>query len=400
MKLALCFIAFAVVLASCGPSTPVASSSSAGNPSDAVASPRNHPEGRPFRVAVVQSGDYYSYNRVLASIHGGLADLGWTTEDSSPLGANGTIPQMLARWKLASGNVGFDPALFVDLKFTEDSTLPPALLALLNGSSGADLVISLGTIAGKFCAQAAKAGELKVPVLIESVSDPIVSGIITSVEDSGYDLLTASLDPDQDERQVRLFQRVIQFKHLGLIYTDTDTGRTYAALAVVTRLASELGFEIVADMDVLEDPPDEKDIPKAEAAFVQAFERLAKKKVDAVYLAIQAGLTSKSMPAIAALSEQYKIPTFAMEGVDFVRLGALMGESGDLLTLEGLNSARKLTRVLAGAIPRSLPQANPHLPHVILNQATAKAIGFAFPVDMLLAADEVITQNQPRRKAP
>jgi ABC-type uncharacterized transport system substrate-binding protein len=392
--------ALASVLLSCTPTAPTGpGSSDATAVTSDVAQPQSHADGKPFRVAVVQSGAYYFYNNVLASIHGGLADLGWTAADSTPLNPDESIPQILERWKSGSANVLFDPALFVDLNFTEDTELPAALKAVLDGSRGADLVVSLGTVAGRFCAQAAKAGLLKVPVMIESVSDPLGSGIIASIEDSGYDLLSASVDPDQYERQVRLFERVIKFKRLGLIYTDTETGRAYAALSKVKKVAAEQGFEVVPDTNVLEDPPDEKDIPKAETAYLKAFERLAQKKVDAVYLAIQAGFTTNSMPAVLALSQQYKIPTFAMEGADFVRLGALLGESSNVLTIEGLYGARKLTRILTGALPRSLAQTNSHMTHIALNLATAKAIGFDVPVDVLLGADDVFTKIQPQAGA-
>ena len=226
--------------------------------------------------------------------------------------------------------------------------------------------------------------------MVESVSDPVGSKIIDSFDDSGFDLISASADPEAYDRQIRLFHRVVGFKRLGLIYTDTDTGRAYAALPTVTKAAKDLGFEVVADTDVLEDPPDPKDIPKAEAAYVKALETLGP-KVDAVYLAVQAGLTQTSLPAVIAVAERYHLPTFIMEGSDFVWRGALFGESNSLQTIEGLYSARKLTRILDGVLPRSLPQTNPHMPHIALNLAEARRLKYDVPVDVLLSADDVFT---------
>ena len=225
--------------------------------------------------------------------------------------------------------------------------------------------------------------------MVESVSDPVGSGIIRSLEDSGEDLLTAAVDPDQYDRQVHLFHQVVGFKRLGLIYADSEAGRAYAALAVVQKVADEEKFVVVEDTGVLEDPPDASQIPLAEEAYVKALERLVAQKVDAVYLAIQAGLTLKNMPRIRAITEAAKIPTFAMEGSQYVRRGALLGESSNVLTIEGLAGARKLTRILAGTTPRALPQVTAHLSHVAVNAATAKAIGFEVPVDVMIHADEV-----------
>jgi ABC-type uncharacterized transport system substrate-binding protein len=247
----------------------------------------------------------------------------------------------------------------------------------------------LGTVAGLFVAQAAREGRVRVPVLIESVSDPVGAGIVASVDDSGHEKLTATFDPEQYERQVRLFHRIVGFHRLGMIYTDSEPGRSYAALATVEKVAAELGFQIVADTDVLEDPPDESQLAEAEKAYVKAFERLAQAKVDAVFLTSQAGLTARTVPLIHRLSVEHRLPTFAMEGTEHVRLGALAGESRNVLVFEGRFSATKLARILRGQSPRSLPQVMVHTPHIALNLTTAREIGFTVPAEVLLEADEV-----------
>lgn len=380
-----------VFLASCAAPDPGAVPPKSRN-TDAVASPITHPDGRPFRVAVVQSGDYFAYNDVLVSLRNGLADLGWTSSVSLGSDEKASIPLILKAWEAreAGSSVVFPPAAFVDLNWTEDPHPPTALVDLLAGKAGVDLVVSLGTLAGTFVAREARSGSLRVPVMVESVSDPVGAGIIASIADSGADLVTASFDPGAYDRQVRFFHRVIGFRRLGLIYTDTPTGRSYAAWDTVNRAAADLGFTVVGATDVLEDPPDPKDLPRAEAAYLRAFEDLAP-RVDAVYLAVQAGLTASSLPSVVAAAERHRIPTFVMEGADFVWRGALLGESNTLQTVEGLYSARKLTRILTGARPRDLPQANPHVPHIALNLAEARRIGWDPPVDVLLGADEVFT---------
>ncbi|MFZ4616804.1 MAG: ABC transporter substrate-binding protein [Rectinemataceae bacterium] len=362
---------------------------------EALVKPFAHADGSPFRVAVVQSGDYFAYNDVFESIYNGLTDLGWTGKVVLSPAEKVTVPMMLAAYQAKGGTyLSFDPLGYVDLNWTEETEAPQALRNLLEGRGNADLVISLGTLAGTFAAKISSEGKLKVPVMVESVSDPLGSKIISSFADSGHELITSSSDPLMYDRQIRFFHKVVGFKKLGLIYTDTETGRAYAALPTVTKASQDLGFSIVPDTEVMEDPPNPADIPKAEAAYVAALERLAP-KIDAVYLAIQAGLTDASLPAILEVAYRHKLPTFIMEGSNFVWKGTLFGESASLLAIEGLYSARKLSRVLKGEKLRFLPQSNPHMPHIAVNLATARKIGFDVPIDVLLGADDVYTDFMP-----
>ncbi len=378
--------------ASVSPDSNVQTASESG---DEAVQPFRSVDGKPFRIAVIQSGEYFAYNDVLVSIHDGLADLGWVSKVTLDAATRASIPMILQQWAQSTpGFLEFPPEAFVDLNWTEEVAIPLPVQELLQGKGDYDLVLSLGTLAGTFVAKYARETGLKVPVMVESVSDPVGSGIINSFSDSGIDLLTASADPQIYDRQIRLFHRVVEFERLGLIYTDTDTGRAYAALPTVTKASQDLGFALVVDTDVLEDPPDPNDIPKAEEAYVAALRRLAP-RVDAVYLTIQAGLTPDSLARVLAVVEEFRLPTFVMEGTDFVWRGILLGESSRLQTIEGLYSARKLTRILQGALPRTQPQSNPHMPHIALNLAEAQKIGYDIPIDILLSADDVYTDFLP-----
>lgn len=399
-------LAFGLILACEAPKAAATTGSpAAAATADRVVKPFKKSDGSTFKIAVIQSGEYFAYNNVLISIHDGLADLGWTGKVTLDDKTAALIPPILAAWKTqgeAGASAVFPPELFFDLNWTEDQDLAvdlkSRLAALLAGRGGADLVIALGTMAGKHVAAAAKENRLQIPVMVESVSDPVGSGIITSFADSGHELITASADPEAYDRQIRLFHQVVGFKKLGLIYTDTDTGRSYAALPVVQKAAADLGFAIIPNTDVLEDPPDPNDIPKAEDQYVAAVHKLGP-QIDALYLTIQAGLTDASLPRVLKAAAEYKLPTFVMEGSNFVWKGALLGESNNLVTIEGLYSARKLTRILAGEKPRAQPQSNPHMSHIAVNLAAARQLGFDVPADILLSADDVYTNFMPTEGA-
>ena len=116
-----CFLAFVFLslvlvsgLASC--STPKAASgqpreaSVATRTGDEVVRPFKKNNGKPFRIAVVQSGDYFAYNDVLVSIRDGLAELGWVGKiDLSPE-VRANVPRILQAWNLGQENITFPPS--------------------------------------------------------------------------------------------------------------------------------------------------------------------------------------------------------------------------------------------------------------------------------------------------
>ena len=71
----------------------------------------------------------------------------------------------------------------------------------LNRKKDIDLIIAAGTWAGQDLAN----DRHKTPTIVISTSNPLSSGIIKSLEDSGYDHVHARMNPYRYERQVRIF---------------------------------------------------------------------------------------------------------------------------------------------------------------------------------------------------
>jgi ABC-type uncharacterized transport system substrate-binding protein len=369
---------------------------------DKVVKPFIKDAQRRFRVGILQSGEFYFYNDVLKSIYNGLADLGWVAERRLDANQSALLSDVVAAYADCGDFLEFPPELYVNLNYEESAEMPALARNLLDGTSGADIVISLGTLGGTWVAKAASEGTLKVPVLVESVSDPIGSNILKTWNESGHPLFNVACDPGSYERQIRLFHQVVGFKRLGLIYSDSETGRSYVAYDDVRKLSKELGFDIVPYTDVIEDPQEDADIQEAARKFLRGVELLAP-KVDAFYMGIQGGWTIDSLPAVLEVIKRHRVPVFAMEGVDFVKRGALMGESSNLLDVEGRFSAQKLTLILSGEPAGSLPQVSQHVPLISLNLKAARDIGYNFPVDLILGSDEVyktIQKDTPEGAQP
>ena len=66
---------------------------------------------------------------------------------------------------------------------------------------------------GTWAAQDISNAKINIPAMGISISDPIASGIIKSVEDSGNEYFTARVDPTRDERQIRIFHDIVGFKN-------------------------------------------------------------------------------------------------------------------------------------------------------------------------------------------
>ena len=83
----------------------------------------------------------------------------------------------------------------------------------------------------------------KTDTMVISASNAILSGIIKSVGDSGYDHVHAWIDPDKTKRQLRLLHKIIGFKRLGLAYENNKIGKSYAEL---DEMAKEMGSTLRA----------------------------------------------------------------------------------------------------------------------------------------------------------
>jgi ABC-type uncharacterized transport system substrate-binding protein len=387
------------VAAAPAPAVAVDRAASAAEDDESYYTPFRKGDGSRFRVAVMQSGEYFSYADVLEGTLKGLMTIGWIKEVPPLLpGFAGygaykdgkTVPNILA--ELAkydySDYLEFPTDAFFDLKFNDVNAKGREYRRLTGGGSGVGLILALGT---QISAILAKPARFSIPVIVDSISDPVGSGILASLEDSGRDYLTGAVDPDQDKRQVRLFHSVIKFKTLGILYEDSEIGRAYGAVDDIAQVAKEAGFKVVASTRVLPDPENEDDEAAwaaAEARYVAALDALCP-KVDAVYLAVQAGLSENSLPAVVKVLNRHKMPSFVMEGKNFVRDGILLGESDSNLVAKGIFNAKKIVNIFKGKTPRSLPQVYEHVPHIAINLDSAAAIGYDVPIDIIASADEV-----------
>jgi len=347
-------------------------------------SPRTN-NGIKWRLAYYQGGAYDGYYYYLSTTIKGFMKLGWIETEALP---DSSDRDSRALWKWLVQDVQSDYLEFVEDGFYsaawDDSVRQLVRNDVINRLSkrkDIDLVLAMGTWAGQDLAT----NEHSVPTIIVTSNNPIRSGAIRSIEDSGYDHVNARVDPSANERQIDFFHQTTGFKKLGVAYENTVAGRTYAAIDSVRTVASKQGFEVVECYT-------QSDIPDLELAgetVISCFEEFAG-KVDAIYVTQQGGVNRNTIPKLVALANSHRIPTLSNIGERGVRYGFLLSISTYYGSeASGIFFASNVAKVFNGAKPRSLSQVLVESPRIAINLKTAELVGLYLYADVLAAADQV-----------
>ena len=234
----------------------------------------------------MQSGDYQEYPRTLAALVQGLRQLGWLSIDEIPAGLDGR-----QTWSYIAEHARSDTLSFVrdawwqpgDFDASARPAMRQAIRDRLTRKGDVDLMIAMGTWAGQDMAAIGP----PVPTVVGSASDPVGAGIVASATDSGRDNLHARVEPERYEQQIRLFNSIVPFRTLGVVYEDTAEGRGYAALDALQRVAGERGFRVIP----CQARTSGIGAPQAQLNVLTCYKRLAA-TVEAMYVTVSSGLTA------------------------------------------------------------------------------------------------------------
>lgn len=338
--------------------------------------------GERWRIGYFEGGEYIDYQKVLTETVKGLMALGWIDKTEIPA-QPGEQTAQLWQWlnKVPSDYIEFVPDAHYSAHWDESKLdgVTDKVIKRLN-QHDLDLMIAMGTLAGK----ALSNDRHDTPTMVLSTSDPLATGIIKSVADSGYDHIHATVDPNRYDRQVRVFHDIVGFKNLGVAYENSDNGRSYAALDVVEKLSAERGFNIVRCYT----QSDIRDMTEAEASVEKCFRELAP-QVDAIYVTVQGGVNEQSIASLVKIANDNGVPTFSQSGADEVRKGFLLSLSQAGFRYVGEFHAQTFAKVFNGAKPNQLAQFFEEPPRMAVNLKTAEIVGFNPPLLLLGAADEV-----------
>ncbi len=345
-------------------------------------------EGRKFRIGYCETEPFSNYAGILYGLMQGMAEYGWIKNVGSLPYIEGQSDTW-SMWEfLALSDVGEyvefprDAHYTLSKMTTVDGKKPEdQIIERLNTRKDLDLLIVMGTRAGTLMANDKHA----VPVFVFSASNAYRSGIVKAADYSGNSHVWAHMDLNRFKRQLQVFHDVFSFKKLGVVYEDSDLGRTYSALGDIEATAKERGFSI--ERELVREPAGPEDVERYRADLKAAYEKVAQ-RVDAFYITI-ASIDSAWLPELLEPFYQRKIPVFSQLGRDEVQHGAMMSITIYEFANMGRFGAHTLIKAMCGAPIEKLELTYENTPQIILNLEAAKRTGFKPTFDILLVADKI-----------
>ena len=212
-----------------------------------------------------------------------------------------------------------------------------------------------------------------IPIVFTHTGDPVASGLVASLaRPEGNVTGFANMSVALNGKWASLLKEVApQTQRITAIFNP----RTVPAVPYFKELASQLGVAVTVTHVYDE-------------AGIEDAIRTTAKEGNSALMVVPDGSTRVHMDVIIRLTREYGVP--AVYGF------AAYPQSGGLMSY-GVNSqeilrqaATYVDRLLRGAKPADLPVQDPTKFELVINLATAKALGLEVPPHLLIAADEVI----------
>jgi putative ABC transport system substrate-binding protein len=262
--------------------------------------------------------------------------------------------------------------LSIDFRFVGDDIRGLSKAAAELVQKNVDVVVADGPEAAL---QAALRASSSVPVVILAVNyDPVARGYIASLAHPGGSVTgMVYRQTDLAEKQLQLLREAVpEATHLAVLW-DALSGDQMGALE---RGAQTRNFTVTSFK--LEHPPYD---------FDAAFRTLAARSPQMV-LVLSSPYFNRQRDHVAALARQYRLPTmFTFQS--YVEAGGLMFYGADTDAMHR-RAAHHVAKILRGAKPGDLPVEQPTYLKLVINLATAHAIGLTIPQQVVARADEVI----------
>jgi putative ABC transport system substrate-binding protein len=216
-------------------------------------------------------------------------------------------------------------------------------------------------------------------VLIYNGLDPVADGLIASFARPGGNVTGVSrmLGETRAKRLELIKSLLPTASRIGVLFSTAADASQQATLEVSLREAAhalqvELQFHPYRNL----------------AELVAAFPVMAAARTHA-FLLEPTFQAFENRGRIAELATQHRLPgVFTLR--EYAVAGGLMAYGPDFWALLR-QLAQQVDRVLRGARPGELPMEQPSKFELVINLATAKAIGLTVPQTLLLRADEVIS---------
>ena len=245
-------------------------------------------------------------------------------------------------------------------------------------AQAADLVkrkVDVIVVSGTPATDAVKRATSTIPVVMDTVGDPVASGFVTSLARPGGNITGFSLaNTDFPAKWFELARRVSPGSKIGVLANPKQqTAQWYVKdiQGVAQKLRIEVPVAYAATVNEIED----------------AFNLLDRAHV-ATVIVLPTGLFFANALQIAQFAVKHRMASIATTPGDVER-GVLLSY-GQNYGAFSRRAAAYVDKILKGAKPSDLPIEQPAILELTINLRTAKQIGLTIPKELLFRADRVI----------
>jgi putative ABC transport system substrate-binding protein len=215
-----------------------------------------------------------------------------------------------------------------------------------------------------------------IPIVFQTLGDPVASGLVTSLARPGNNLTgVAGFGPELSGKRLEIIKEVVPGLSRVAFLTDPSNVAGSATLRETETAAKSLGVKLqvynVRSPDELKNAFASMRINQAGALMVNHDPTL-----------------SSQRNHILRLVRDARLPAIYVE-TQWAPSGGLMSYGANL-SHQFRRAATYVDKILKGAKPADLPVEQPTKFELVINLKTAKQIGLAIPPNVLARADRVI----------
>jgi putative ABC transport system substrate-binding protein len=236
----------------------------------------------------------------------------------------------------------------------------------------ADVILVVGALGLQTLLQ----GTRSVPIVFNSIADPVGSGFIDTLARPGGNATGFILfDYGLAAKWVELLKQIDPTITRVAVLRDPDLTVGIGQFAVIQYVAPSVGMEVSA-INMRDAREIEQDIAKFASS------------PNGGLILTGSALAVVHRDLVVGLAAKYKLPAVYHRRY-FVTGGGLMSY-GPEIEEQFRGAARYVDRILKGDKPADLPVQAPTKYELVVNLKTAKALGLSIPQSVLTRADEVI----------
>jgi putative tryptophan/tyrosine transport system substrate-binding protein len=261
----------------------------------------------------------------------------------------------------------------IEYRFAEQKNVRLPELAAELVRLKVDLIVVTGTPS----ALAAKSATATIPIVVTSATDPVGTGLVTSLGRPGGNITgLSSLSIELNTKRLEILKDAIpKLARVGLLFS----GRGLAPELQLKELrAAALALKL--KLEEIETQADPKGLESA-------FQTAKEKQVNAIMTTANRAFFAERK-RIVEFAGKYRLPAIYFQK-EFVDEGGLMSYGTDYTDLYR-RAAVYVDKILKGAKPADLPVQQATKFEFIISLKAAKQIGLTIPAEVLARANKVI----------